>query len=775
MAQTPKSISVNVLGQTNATIYTVPALKTAVVKTVIGTNADTSGSTLTVSKYVSGQNFPITANQAPIYSNATGATSVFGYNLISSPITMAAGEELKVYPNAASYYNLPNVSTFTNASDGNAPVINQVYYGNGKYVAVGYTSSGGAFIATSTDAVTWTQNTAVIPLTSALDQVVNVGSTWLATNNSASASMLYSTDNGVTWAPSAFGVATPLRSLAASNSTFVVGGNNGRIYYSTDGNTWTESTSFITATGSAITVYAVSWSGSHFMVSNAFGTLATTDLVTWFSYASTNFGRNASGVWQSSTWSSAYSRYYTCRNNSSTPNINSSPNGLLWTNLLSSTVYGIQKMAAAGSNTVILGMPPTGTSDRLVSTNGTTFTAASDVNGLSGPVFGLANGYFLSCGNNDSTMSLSTNPTTISGTTRSSLRAGYITCAAADPVSGQWVAFQTADGSNTIFIDGGTSGTNIAGTSYNTTLSAASVGAAQSVCWSAADSYFYMITTTGRVYRLTTYNTGFTSMGTVPSGGASSSGHQCDIMAVGTTLYAITSNTGVAATLYIGSTLTGGASWVAQDFNGGSYTNSYLECTTATRDGNYWGEALSTNGTDILWVNSRGWCYVITPSVAATSMRMPVIPSGYVQTVNSINFVYGGYWNSGGYPLYGYFFSNNAMTTYGTWVALGNFSAYFNSNQSPANKFAYVGSNYYGMEMGSNYLYSNSTPTMSTSRGSGSTIAGVRVVMPIAGFANDGTNLAGSPKGSALYVCKTTTPSNFLYAATMTASIIEID
>jgi hypothetical protein len=60
-------------------------------------------------------------------------------------------------------------------------------------------------------------------------------------------------------------------------------------------------------------------------------------------------------------------------------------------------------------------------------------------------------------------------------------------------------------------------------------------------------------------------------------------------------------------------------------------------------------------------------------------------------------------------------------------------------------------------------------------RTSGASIAGVQPVMPTGGFANDGTNLAGGIIGSALYFCKTTTPSNFLYAATMTASIVEID
>jgi hypothetical protein len=47
--------------------------------------------------------------------------------------------------------------------------------------------------------------------------------------------------------------------------------------------------------------------------------------------------------------------------------------------------------------------------------------------------------------------------------------------------------------------------------------------------------------------------------------------------------------------------------------------------------------------------------------------------------------------------------------------------------------------------------------------------------MPTSGFAIDGTNLAGGIYTSALYCCKTTTPNSYLYAATMTASIVEID
>ena len=774
MAQTPKSVSVNVLGTTNTTIYTVPALKTAVVKAVIGANSDSSGSTLTVSKYVAGQNYPIFTNQPPVAVNATGGTTIRGVNLLTAPITMAAGEELKAYASATSFYNLPNVATFTLGSDGSNPTVYQTYYGNGKYVSVGATASGGAFIATSTDAITWTQNTAVIPLTSQLTQVVNIGSIWVAINPSVAATILYSTDNAVTWAPSGFVAGTNLNGLAASSTTFLVSGTDNRLYYSTDGNTWTQSTSYFTTVGTSVTIRNISWSGTHWLVSNANSGLVSSDLVTWDSYTTVNFGKAISTLTQSVAWSGAYSKYYSCRNTASVPNIFSSTKGLVWTTLATITTQGVQKMACAGANTVILGLPPTGSTERYVSTNGTTFTTANDVGGYSGPVFGLDNGYYLSTGINDSSMGLSTDPTVSTGTTRGSLRAGYIKCAAADPVSGKWVAVQVGDSPTTIFIDGGTSGTNIGGTSYNTGLDAATYGTPQSVCWSSADSYFYMVTTNGYVYRFTTYNTGFAAVGIVSSPALNSS-YQIFIRAVGTTLYVVAGNTGQPSTINIGSTLTGGASWLLQDFNSGSYTNSYVNCASMQRNGQYWGEGGATNGTDFLWLNNAGRCYVLTPSNGVSTMRMPTPANpGRVQTAGSYQFVYGGYDSSTAFS-YGYWYSTNAITTYGDWVGWGNISDYPSYVNRPANRVAYIGSTYYIVSYASSYLYSSSTPVMLSGKGSGSSFAGVTPVMPTAGFANDGTNLAGSIFSAAFYCCKTTTPSNFLYAATVTASIVEID
>jgi hypothetical protein len=156
-------------------------------------------------------------------------------------------------------------------------------------------------------------------------------------------------------------------------------------------------------------------------------------------------------------------------------------------------------------------------------------------------------------------------------------------------------------------------------------------------------------------------------------------------------------------------------------------------------------------------------------------MRMPTPANpGLVQTAGAYQFVYGGYDSVVAFT-YGYWYSTNAITTYGDWVGWGNISDYPSYVNRPANRVLYIGSTYYLVSYASSYLYSSSTPVMLSGKGSGSSFAGVTPVMPTAGFAIDGTNLAGSIYGSAFYFCKTTTPNSYLYAATVTASIVEID
>jgi hypothetical protein len=777
MPTTPKSVSVNVLGTTNTTIYTVPALKTAIVKAVIGANADNGGSTFTVSKAISGQNYPISTNQSPVTVNATGGTTIRGVNLLQAPITMAAGEELKAYASAVSYYNLPSVSsaTPTTAADGSTYSILANLFANGIYMAVGNCTSG-AYVATSTDAITWTQRTGALAVASQFNLITCNGSVWVATNTANSqGTVYYSSDNGVTWAPAVVvASATNFQCLINNGSTFLISGSNYKIYSSTNGSTWTDITSYTTAIGSSTAViYNLGWTGSHWIVDNQYGALATTDLTTWFGYVGNSLGRISVASIYTTTYSTYYSKYYSTKRVSGQPNIFSSSNGYLWENLASSSATPY-KICCAGTNTILIGVESGTGTTRLKSTDGSTFTSTTAAGSYNGPVFGLENGYFLSMQNNgtNDASSLSTDPTTTTGTTYAGgLGSFNLSHAAADPISGKWVGVgKTA---SDIYSIGGTSGTNI-GVAYNPSRSVATYGIPTSVTWSAVDSCFYMVTDAGFVFKMTAYNAGWSLQTTTAK---EFLGSTTSIKAVGSILY-IVSNSGGAYPNTVFSSATAGASW-----NGYTYSSvgtSYRGTGDVQNTGMYYGESLATDNTNLVWNNRLGRAFALTPSNGTYAMRMPSHTVGTVQIVNSIQFMYGGYTEGVGATT-AYFTSTNVITTYGTAVNINNLGTgyYWAEVQNPPNKMAYSGGVYYiTSTLANSLIWNGTTPTTLGVNAAqiGTTIAGVSVVNPSNGWMLDGTNLVGSANSGRLNaVCKTSTPANFLYAATMTASVVEID
>jgi hypothetical protein len=778
MAQTPISVSVGIPGQTNTTIYTVPAGKTAIVKGVMGTNADNGTQTFTISKEIAGQNFPIAASQSPVVVNATGGTNVRGVNLIGAPVTMAAGNQLKAFSNLASLYNLPNVSTAgTTAADGSFYSIFGNTFANGIYMAVGSCASG-AYVATSPDAVTWTQQTSALPFNARLDRISCNGSVWVASNSQSSGgAVIRSANNGVTWSIGVVVAAsTNIRQIINNGSTFLVATTAGRVYSSTNGTTWTESTGYNTITGSAFPeINNIGWSGTHWIIDGAFGSVASADLTTWFGYVTPNVGRS-SNTFYSNAWSPAYNRYYTCRNNNNVPNILSSPNGFLWTVLSTANIVPY-KINCAGTNPVLLGVTSGSSVTRFKSTDGVTFTTATDSSSWVGPVHGLENGFFLSmanAGTND-VCGLSTDPTVSAGTTGGGSTSGFILySASADPISGKWAG--VGRNSATIFVIGGTSGTNI-GTINNTGISVSSAGNPNSVTWSAADGFFYLLTDAGQVFRAANYNSTWTQV----SSGIGVGGNATTIKAVGTTLYVVSAENNDS--IYVSSTLTGGSGWAGTNYASVN-SSAFRGVAQIAKDGAlYYGETLATNGTDLVWVNQIGASFAITPSNSITAMRMPVPRAiGTAQTVNGNTFLYGGA-NTGSYgAVYGYYTSTDVITTYGTFVNTNNIFGspqYWSEIAETPNKVNFISGRYYVTSTNVNsYIWNGTTPTNipSSVANLGTTIAGVVAVNPSNGWMIDGTNLASTTNSARLTnVCKTATPTNFLYSAIMTASVIEID
>jgi len=777
MPTTPISVSTGIQGSVNTTVYTVPAGRTAIVKAV-SANAVTSGSTnVTISKGVSGINYPVVVAQASTYQPPTGATARNNENALTAPLTLGSGEQLRAYVTAGNSYALPSVSTAgTTANDGSTYTILANLYANGIYMAVGSCASG-VYVATSPDAITWTQRTGALPFGTQFNTLACNGSVWVAANfSSTQGTVYYSSDNGVTW--SAAVVATGAfncRQIVSNGSLFFMNLSNGKVYSSSNGSTWTESTAYYTAVGSTTTqILSVGWTGSHWLVSNNFGSLASADLTTWFSYAGVSLGRNITNVF-ATAYSSAYSKYYSSRNTDSVPNIFSSTNGLLWENIYSGA-FTPYKVNVAGSNTVLIAVGSSGTTSVLKSTNGSTWASATVQGSYAGPMWGLENGYyltFLDFGSTDACM-ISTDPTVSTGTTRGNQTSGYFCrSAAADPVSGKWVGVGD-DGSN-LYMLGGTSGTNI-GTTFNPSLSVGVAGTPVSVCWSAVDGYFYMIGSTGRVYRSTAYNSTWTSVATSVG---SSSGTQ-SIKAVGTTLYVVSASQ--SNTVWISSTLTGGASWT--QFNYASpNASAYKGMGIVSGGGYYNGEALATDGTNLVWNNTAGNGFALTPSVSTSNMRMPIPTAvGFPQTVNGNTFLYGGY-NIVYGNVIGYFTSTNVITTYGSFISYHNTGYYWANIYDMPNKINYIGGAYYVTSTQVNsQIWTSTTPTgmldnstPSTYAGIGTTYAGVTVVNPSNGWMIDGTNLVSSASGQTLAgVCKTSTPTSFLYGAVVTASLVEI-
>jgi hypothetical protein len=777
MPTTPISVSTGILSVSNTTIYTVPAGRTAIVKAISGVPVTSGNVSLTVSKNSGGQNYVVVNNQASNRTPATGGTETFSNNVLQAPLTLGASEQLKVYTSFGDAYSLPSVSTAgTTAADGSNYTIGATLFANGIYMGVGNCTSG-AYVATSTDAITWTQRVGALPFGSSWNMLCCNGSVWVAANkNSTQGTVYYSSDNGVTWgAAVVVSGAFNCNQIVSNGSLFFMNFNNGKVYSSSNGSTWTESTSYYTAVGSINTpIYNVGWTGSHWLVNNQFGCLASADLTTWFGYAGASLGRNFANMY-STEYSSAYGKFYTSRNDTNLPNIFSSSSGLLWENIYSGA-FTPYKVNCAGSNTVLIAVGSSGTTAVLKSTDGSTWATATVQGSYAGPMWGLENGYYFTMLDQASTDAcmISTDPTVSTGTTRGNQTSGFI-CrnAAADPVSGKWVG--VGDEGTNIYILGGTSGTNI-GTTFNPSLTVGAAGTPVSVCWSAADGYFYMITTTGRVYKSTAYNSTWTFV--VASIG-SSSGTQ-SIKAVGTTLYVVSSSQ--TNTVWISSTLTGGASWT--QFNYASPNgNAYKGMATVSGGGYYNGEALATDGTNLVWNNTAGNAFALTPSVSTSAMRMPIPKSvGTAQTVNGNTFLYGAYDATYG-PVIGYFTSTNVITTYGSFISYHNTGTYWMDNGGVPNKVNYVGGSYYVTSTSVNgYIWNSTTPTTlfdnttpSKYASIGTSYAGITAVNPSNGWMIDGTNLVGSPVGSTLVaVCKTATPSNFLYAATVTASIVEI-
>jgi len=88
----------------------------------------------------------------------------------------------------------------------------------------------------------------------------------------------FSTNGGVSWSSSSLIPNSALNAVAANNSVFVAVGENGNIYTSTDGASWTQRT----PPSYAVTYWAVTWTGSVFVAVGTGGQIVTSpDGIAW--------------------------------------------------------------------------------------------------------------------------------------------------------------------------------------------------------------------------------------------------------------------------------------------------------------------------------------------------------------------------------------------------------------------------------------------------------------------------------------------------------------
>ena len=777
MPTTPISVSTGIQGQVNTTLYTVPAGRTAICKAVVAQAAGNTNQTFTISKFTNGQNYPLNMNQNTYQTPATGGTEIRGANLITAPITLGAGDQLRAYTGTASLYNFPSVASVGSqfAADGSTATINYIKFGNGIYMAVGSCSSGG-FVATSTDCVTWTQKTSAVGLTTNFSHIEYANGIWVGIKQNSSGAIFYSTDNGNTWTYATGVTSYSPSCVYAGNNTFVIStGTN--VIYSTNGSTWTAATglsAFIAVTGYGVN--NVGWSGSHWIVSNAYGSLATTDFTNWSGLGGVGFMENNTQVgWTSLTYSSTYGKYYAAKNITSVPNIGTSTTGILWDRTTIAMTVG--KVAVAGSNSILIACPQTAVTTRYKSTDGSTWTAGTDSLGYTGRVWGLANGYFLTFQNNaNSTCYLSTDPVAGTGNVTYTNAASRVSrSAAADPITGKWCALiRDGDNNRWAMIGGATADTF--GTEYNPSIAVTSTnGNPMALAWSAADSAFYAVSDTGAVFRSTAFNSTWTlvNQGSIIS--LYNSGTAYAIKVVGTLIYVfVAAQTTYAYSTWIGSTLTGGSSFTETNFSNYGYASASWRPTWLAQSTQYlYDVETATNGTNLFVMNGAGAVTGLTPSVNPTAIVTPPTTTGTLQQVQSFTFAYGAQYANGSTSMNGWYWSTNVVTTLGSYnFASGNG---VQGPNIPPNKVLYLGSNYYfNLFSGTSSMLSGTTPANATNLiGVGNGVAGTKIVNPAWGFTTDGTNMVGSTT-QLDFTMNTTTPSGFLYSSTVTASIVEI-
>lgn len=214
----------------------------------------------------------LTSSDGITWTARTAGTAIFNYAAYGAGVYVVVGT-------GGAVYSSPDLVTWTSRSAG-AAAFNDVIFANGVFVAVGASNS----VYSSADGITWTQRTA----TGTFTRIIYANSLFVAIGNSG---VIVTSPDGTTWTSRTSNVSQTLVDVVWNGSLFcavagTTSANTGAITTSPDGVTWTART----PTDNTLGFCSVSWTGSRFVVTSFYNSLASpqlsyvftsTDGITW--------------------------------------------------------------------------------------------------------------------------------------------------------------------------------------------------------------------------------------------------------------------------------------------------------------------------------------------------------------------------------------------------------------------------------------------------------------------------------------------------------------
>lgn len=179
---------------------------------------------------------------------------------------------------------LPTTWTFGDSSSIGSVSLNDVAFGNGKFIAVGRSGK----IVKSEDGITWS-NIIQSVTSENLYAIGSDGGNWFVVGGYKGI-LAFSSDGGATWeAPSSqpFGSFQYVYSIACG-PVWVAVGTSGKIAFSANGSSWT----FATQSATTGNLYAVAYGGGKFVAGGIKGVLLySTDGMVWEAVSTSVFGK----------------------------------------------------------------------------------------------------------------------------------------------------------------------------------------------------------------------------------------------------------------------------------------------------------------------------------------------------------------------------------------------------------------------------------------------------------------------------------------------------